>query len=203
MKQLEAIAHLQKLGVPIFTTNDVATLFSISTSHATKLLSRLVQSNILIKLSRGLWGFEEKIDPMILPGYLTAPFPSYISLQTALYYYGVISQIPSVIYAVSIGKTKKVTTPVGTVSIHHIDPDFFFGFDMIENGITMASLEKSLIDALYLIPTKTRLFSRLPEIEIPKTFNINKDMKIVSKIRYPRRRQLVSERLTQLLQSKV
>jgi predicted transcriptional regulator of viral defense system len=36
-----------------------------------------------------------------LPELISAPWPAYVSLQSALHHHGVIEQIPSVIYAVT------------------------------------------------------------------------------------------------------
>lgn len=56
--------------------------------------------------------------------YLTGPFPSYVSPQTALFYHEMISQIPHIIYAVSLARTRQYKTPLGNVSIHHLQPDW-------------------------------------------------------------------------------
>lgn len=76
-----------------------------------------------------------------------------------------ISQIPAITYAVSIGRTKRYETPLGVVSFHHVHPSFFFGFETIGKGmVKMATPEKALIDFLYLSPSKSRLFRALPEL---------------------------------------
>lgn len=87
------------------------------------------------------------MEPLALPEYLTNPFPSYVSLQSALYYHGMISQIPTIVFAVSISRTKKYETPLGVVSVHHVNPSFFFGFKSMGSRIAkMATPEKALID---------------------------------------------------------
>jgi predicted transcriptional regulator of viral defense system len=174
-------------------TADVSALLKINDSHASKILSRLVKAGRFIRLMRGKWLTTNQVDPLILPEYLTSPFPSYISLQTALFYYGMISQIPHTIYAVTIARTRIYKTPVGVISAHHIQPDFFFDFGMT-GEIKIATPEKALIDLLYLTPSKSKLFKTLPELEIPSTFNHKKANKIIEKIPSIRRRTLVMER---------
>jgi len=64
-----------------------------------------------------------------------------------------ISQIPEIVYAVSISRARLYKTSLGTFSIHHLDPGFFFGFQSVGRmGIKMASPEKALVDFVYLSP---------------------------------------------------
>lgn len=193
MRLIDVHARLLKMGVPMFQTSDAAATLGLGSAHASKLLARLAASGHVTKLGRGRWGFKELIDPFALPEYLTAPYSSYVSLQSALYHHGMISQIPSVLYAVSLARTKKHRTPLGMVSIHHIDPSLFFGHQPTGKGPgKIATPEKALIDFLYLSPTRTRLFRALPELEIPAGFKVNEARKIIRRIRFVRRRNYVS-----------
>jgi len=193
MRLIDVHAQLLKMDVPMFQTSDAAAYLGLGSAHASKLLARLAASGHVTKLGRGRWGFKERIDPFALPEYLTAPFPSYVSLQSALYHHGMISQIPSVLYAVSLARTKKHKTALGTVSIHHLDPLFFFGHQPVGKGPgKIATPEKTLIDFLYLSPTRTRLFRALPELEIPAGFKVSEARKIIRRIRSVRRRSHVS-----------
>jgi len=104
-----------------------------------------------------------------------------------------ISQIPVITFAVSISRTKKYETPLGVVSIHHVNPSFFFGFESLGRGIAkMATPEKALIDFLYLNPARSKLFRALPELDLSKAFSILKARKIISRIRSVRRKNLVT-----------
>jgi hypothetical protein len=99
---------------------------------------------------------------------------------------------------VSLARTKLYTTPFGNISIHHLQPDFFFDFETV-NQIKMASPEKALIDTLYLTPAKSNLFKSLPELELPKSFNLKKTQEIIKKIPSQRIRSLVQNRLEKIL----
>ena len=199
MRLVDVHARLLKMGVPVFQTSDAAALLGIGSAHAGKLLARLAASGHLTKLGRGRWGFEARIDPFALPEYLTAPYPSYVSLQSALYHHGMISQIPSVLYAVSIARTRTYSTALGTVSVHHVDPSFFFGYQSAGKGPgKIATLEKALIDFLYLSPARTRLFRALPELEFPAGFKVAEARRIIRRIRAVRRRNHVARRFESL-----
>jgi len=188
------------MAQPVFRTADVMVALNIRKSHASKLLDRLAQHGHVIRLMRGLWAMPESIEPLALLPHLTAPFPSYVSLQSALYYHNMISQIPEVIYGISLARTRAYETPVGTLSVHHIPGSFFFGYEATgEHHVRMALPEKALLDALYLSQSKSRLFAALPEVEFPPQFSIKKAYNMIRKIKDIRRRSLVLSRFEQLL----
>ena len=135
-----------------------------------------------------------------MPEFLTAPFPAYVSLQSALYLHGMISQVPSVTYAVTLARTRRFVTPLGTVSLHHVNPAFFFGYeDAGRTGGRLATPEKALVDFLYLSPVRSGLFRSLPELEWPRTFRATVARSIVRRIEPSSRRRRVARRLEELL----
>jgi hypothetical protein len=73
-------------------------------------------------------------------------------------------------YVVSLARSARVDTTLGTCSVHHVQPAFFDGFAVLDSGIELALPEKALIDCLYLSPTRGRLFASLPEVELPRGF---------------------------------
>lgn len=200
MKLIDAYTKLKQLNLPVIQTNDAAAYLDISVNHANKLLTRISKTNQLIHIKHGVWAFPDT-DALVLPGFLTSPFPSYISLQTALYFHNMISQIPSIIYAVSIGRAKVYKTPIATVSIHHINPSFYFGYE--EKGVNgllkIALPEKALLDIFYLSQTKTRLFKKLPEVELPKNFKISVANRMIAKITSIRKRTLVQRSFSEFI----
>lgn len=200
MRLVEIYARLLTMEGAVFQTGDASAWLNISRAHASQLLSRLAEFGHLLHLKRGTWAFRDRVEIMALPQYLTNPFPSYISLQSALYYHGMISQIPAVTYAVSVARTKRYETPLGVISVHHVHPSFFFGYEARENAdIKIATPEKALIDFLYLSPAKSKLFHSLPEVELPKNFRMKEVRHMISFIRSIRRRKLVRDRLDRLI----
>ena len=110
MNALEALARLRRLGVPVVRTADAAVLLEQSTRAASMTLTRLADAGLATRVRHGLFWIEGEVDPYQLPEHLTAPFPSYVSLQTALHLRGLVEQVPAVIYAVSLGRTERVRT---------------------------------------------------------------------------------------------
>ena len=200
MKLIDVHAHLKKLGVPVFQTADAMAYLNIKKDHASKLLARLEDSGHIVRVKRGLWVFPERLDPLALPEYLTAPFPSYISMQSALYYHGMISQIPAITYSVSLARTRIFKTPLGIFSIHHMNPSFFFGYEQVgKYGIKMAVPEKALLDFLYMSPAKSKLFRSLPELELPRKFNGRRMCQMIKRIGSAGRRTLVEKQFQELM----
>lgn len=202
MTSLDALSSLAAMQTPVFETADAAVRLDLSNPHASTVLSRLAAAGHLARLRRGLWVFPDRVDPLALPGRLTAPLPSYVSLQSAMYFHGLISQVPAVTYAVSLARARQYRTPLGVVSVHHLEPSFFFGYEAVgRQGALMASPEKALVDVLYLRPAKSRLFCALPEVELPDGFSRRTAREFAARIPSPRRREMVRRGLEQVFAS--
>jgi len=176
MKLISALKKLQTVGIPVMGTEDVANMLGLSNAHASQVLRRLAQEKHIIHLSKGLWAIDLQVNPLLIPDYLVAPMFCYISLRTALYHHGMIDQISRVITIVSLARSRKIQTPLATVSVHHMMPDFFFDYELDpKTGVKMATPEKALVDMLYYK-------KNLPEIELPKSFNSKKALEMIRKI---------------------
>jgi hypothetical protein len=203
MNASEALSRLRSLGVPVVTTADAAAVFELSTTAASHTLRRLARAGLAVPIRRGLWLLDREIDPLLLTEHLTAPYPSYVSLQTALFRHGLISQIPSITYAVTLGRDRRINTPFGGYSFHHLPPEFFGGWAVPpRSGLKLATPEKALADFLYLTPTRTRLFAALPELELPAAFSPARTRAWLRRIPSRRLRTIAEQRLEQLLTSR-
>ncbi len=199
MKTIDALFRLQQLHATVFTTNDAAATLEISRPHAAKTLARLAAARQILHVHRGYWTCQNGVDGLMLPILLAAPAPCYISLQSALYQHGMISQIPQRIYAVSTTRSRTINTPAGFISLHHVCPAFCAGFDIMPaSGLAMATPEKALIDFLYFSPARSRLFAALPELELPAGFRHARALQYINLIEFPRRRQLVRNRWNEI-----
>jgi predicted transcriptional regulator of viral defense system len=195
MNAAVAYARLRCLGVPVLETADAAALLEQSTFAATQTLSRLARAGLLTAVRHGTWWINGEVDPHRLPEYLTAPQPSYLSLQTALHIRGVIEQIPEVIYAVSLARSQRVVAAARTFSIHHLAPEVFGGWQELPSGVKLATAEKALFDLAYLSGGRSRLFTSLPEVELPKGFRRKELTRWLERIPSARSRTLTARRL--------
>lgn len=197
MRTSDLLATLRSLGQPYFQTRDAAAAAKISTAYANMALKRLAAQGLLIHLTQGRWAFPG-IAPMVAAQAVSTPFPMYVSFFSALYHHGLIEQIPSVVYAATLGRSRRVATPVATISLHHLTPAFFIGFDASAAPAPMASPEKALVDTLYLFPARSQLFRSLPEIEFPRSFRWTAAHRFAQAIPGQSRKSMVLTRLQAL-----
>ncbi|MFZ0533230.1 MAG: hypothetical protein WAM09_08620 [Anaerolineales bacterium] len=120
-------------------------------------LSRWRQTGKIYQLRRGLYSLAppfKKVNPhpfVVANRMLPA---SYVSLQSALAYYGMIPEYVPVTTSVTTKRPTHWETPIGIFSFRHIQVDFFDG-DRLENigegqQAFIASPEKALLDLIYL-----------------------------------------------------
>ena len=121
-------------------------------------LSRWANTGRLIRLRQGYFTFPEYKG---MPDY--ALFfgnriyrPSYISLHTALSFYGMIPESVVDITSVTTLKTRAFTNSIGEYAYRSVKSDLMFGYVLkpLSGGMALqlASPEKALLDLLYLFP---------------------------------------------------
>ena len=86
--------------------------------------------------------------------------PSYISLEYALWRYGLINEIPARITLVTTGKSRLYTFPNTVLEYTHINSARFFGYTVERNAL-LAAREKAFLDELYLVGLKKRSLNLL------------------------------------------
>jgi predicted transcriptional regulator of viral defense system len=198
MKPTDALGSLLRVGRPIMETREVAVRLGISVSRASHLLRSLEESGLVRRVRHGLWALDRDLDPFVVPPYLTAPLPAYVSFWSALARHGMIEQIPRQIFVASLDRTKRVTTTLATYSIHHLAPQLFGGYSGSEEKGYIATPEKAVFDTVYIRSSRGgRLL--LPELELPEGFERKSLQYWVSRISRPRLRTLVSRGLSKAL----
>ena len=195
MNASDAYAALKSLGAVVVSTSDAAATWRQSPPTAAQTLLRLARAGLVRRIRRGLFWVDGPIDPYRLPQYLTAPLESYVSLQSALSLRGLIEQIPHTVYAVSLARTQRIATRAGMFSIHHIEPELFGGYDELESGVRLATAEKALFDFAYFSTARSRLFTALPELELPPKLSRAEIKHWIAKVRSQRHRTITRGKL--------
>lgn len=122
-------------------------------------LSRWVKAGKLIQVRRGLYAVAPpyaKTQPhsFAVAGRLT--WPSYVSLQSALAWHGLIPEEVPVITNVTTRRPGLYSTPLGSYQFRHVKKELFWGYReaRFENGqiAFIADPEKALLDLCYLTP---------------------------------------------------
>lgn len=152
MKYLEL---KEKIKGNIFTFLDVGKVFFDENPQTINIqLFRFVQKGLIKKIKRKLYCFDEKeINEFELADRLYQP--SYISLETALNFYGIIPDVFQTITSVTLTTTKRIKNEFGAFSYTKIKPQLFFGFTKAKVPNTsiffnLAKREKALLDYFYL-----------------------------------------------------
>lgn len=168
MKYLEL---KDKLKLNLFSFLDVTKLFSNENPQLIKTqLYRFAKKGLIEQIKRELYCFDPlTVDEFELANRLYQP--SYISLETALNYYGIIPDIPQLVTSVNLTTTKKITNQFGVFHYVKIKPMLFFGFTKIKSArlagyFNLAQKEKALLDFLYLRKIKNLASLRLNFKEI-------------------------------------
>ena len=180
--------------------NGHAAALNLRPDAASQTLRRLRAAGLAYSLRKGLWAIDELPDRNSLVEYVTAPYPGYVSLHSALYLRGMIEQIPSVLYVASQGRSASVQTAAGAFSIHHLPPELFGGFEHdADTGVKLATPEKALFDLMYLSGTRSGRFRSLPEVCLPSRFRMQRMRRWIRRIPSQRLRTLTARRLEQTL----
>jgi len=90
--------------------------------------------------------------------------PCYISFESALERYGILSQVPLVLTCASTSRSKRQRTPLGELLFHRLHPALFFGY-RAENGVLWAEPEKALLDWIYLHRKRHGVTPALDELD--------------------------------------
>jgi predicted transcriptional regulator of viral defense system len=198
MRAADAYGELLRIGRPIIETREAAARLHVSVSSASHVLSSMEQAGLARRIRQGLWALRSNIDPFTVTPYLTAPFPAYVSLWSALARHEMIEQIPRQISVASPDRTRQITTTIGTYSIHHLTPELFDGYRGSKESGYLATPEKALFDTVYIrAPRGGRTF--FPELSLPENFDETQLEGWTSRIASPRLRTLVSRGLEEAL----
>ncbi len=119
---------------------DLATLVQLvdePRQHVQTQLHRWCKTGKLLPLRRGMYAFAEEyrraeLQPAELANQMYSP--SYISLQWALSYYGLIPEKTVAFTSVTTKQTKRFTNDFGTFVYRHLKPEAFFGYHRLQMG---------------------------------------------------------------------
>ncbi len=154
MRYIEFKNHVQ--GLPVIASKDIVVLKKDKQAVRNQ-LKRWQDKKLIIKLKRGIYILNEndrRINPnkQFIANQLYAP--SYVSLEYALNFYGLIPERVFVITSVTTKKTGNFVNELGTFTYQHIKPSVFTGFKTIKDGYGLTSFiaepEKAVVDFLYL-----------------------------------------------------
>lgn len=119
-------------------------------------LTRWINKGLLIRLKQGYYTFPEYKNTPGFSHYIANKIynPSYVSLHTALSFYGMIPEAVIQITSVTSLKTAVYKNEFGEFTYKTIKKELMFGYDLKKQSdgrtIKIANPEKALLDLFYL-----------------------------------------------------
>ena len=119
-------------------------------------ISDLLRKGVIVRVKKGIYIFGEDYRRRLFSREILANLiygPSYISLEYALHYFGLIPERVEAVTSVTTGRSRKYATPVGLFSYRMIPlAAFRIGMDRIElddgRSFLIATPEKALADKI-------------------------------------------------------
>jgi len=136
-------------SLPFFTLSVLRDISGVKKeSTMFNMVKRLLKSGVLLKIEKNKYILKDaKIHDFTLANLLYQP--SYISFETALNFYGILSQFPYEILSSTPKKTIKKTFDGKSFIYIHLKKELFWGYEKKEEFL-IALPEKALLDLLYL-----------------------------------------------------
>jgi hypothetical protein len=143
---------------PVFETG-LLLAGDVNPDYIRRQLSRWVAAGRVDQLRRGLYALAppfRKVSPHpFLVANRLVP-ASYISLQSALAFYGLIPDVVPTTTSVTTARPGRWETPLGVYLFRHLHAGLFTGYRLIDLGqgqhAFVAAPEKALLDLIYLAP---------------------------------------------------
>lgn len=175
------IKKLREKQITLFTLSDIRKLFVIKNENTLKhLLRRLKKTGIIRRLIKNKYLFfqaKNEAGDFEIANFLV--FPSYISLESALSYYGLIDQFPYHIASITINKPRSFNINEKSFIYSKIKKEYFKDFIKVDNFL-IATKEKSLFDYCYFIYNRLRPQNMLSDLkshfsnpEVSSYFDLN------------------------------
>ncbi len=163
---------------PLFTASEVKNIF-FDQKNILIQIAFWIKKGYLERIKDGLYllsHVKNEINPILLAGKIYEP--SYLSLEFALNYYGIIPDIPGTYTCVTSRTPKYFKNAFGNFSYQKVKPEFFTGYESrSEKNISfnIATPEKALLDYLYLNKHKIKNdFNYWKELRIDEDFKFEK-----------------------------
>ena len=149
MTGIEALKKLEKFKKDYYTVRDLGRVLDMPIDSLRVQLTRWSNKGILIRITKGIYApYGTEINVIKIANQMY--YPSYISFESVLSKYGILSQVPYTLTFATPKRTKKMILNGTEVEFTKLSGKYYFGY-AFEEGINIASPEKALVDCLYLV----------------------------------------------------
>jgi predicted transcriptional regulator of viral defense system len=152
---IKIVSRLKELNVRVVTAGSLSKIFQIDNRNTVyKIIERMEKYNLLDRLIKGKYILSDlKMSDFEKANIVLTP--SYISLESALSFYGILPQFTYSITSVTTQKSKKFKIQGKEYEYTKISKDFFSDY-VKSDGFLIATPEKALIDLMYFASKKLR-----------------------------------------------
>ena len=148
-KDIALVQQLLDLNKAYFSLADLGKVLGQQRPSLYVTLNRLVKSGVLVRLRRGV--YQVILQAPDLPRIANQlVYPSYLSFESALSRYGILSQIPYALTFATPHRSRRLLLGDTTVEFRQLKRELYFGFTMA-GGLYVAEPEKALLDQLYMV----------------------------------------------------
>lgn len=156
LNRLKVVDRLKSTRLTLFTPQEFAGLFQVSPNTAAMFIKRNLKSGLFTKLRNKFYILKDGAPSRFFVANKLYQ-PSYISLEKALSYYGVIPEVVYAMTSITSKPTREYITPLGAFSYQRIKQKAYGGYRSAQiDGVTvfLADPEKALADYLYFVDMK-------------------------------------------------
>jgi predicted transcriptional regulator of viral defense system len=159
MKYIELKENLKN-----FIPFSMADILKIESDFHPQRLSEWQEKGYITKITKGYYIFSDTIvDDSVLCLLANKIYPpSYVSLEMALSYYGLIPESVFTVTSITTRRTHSLQSSTGQFSYTSIKPNLYFGYRLVTASMQkfkIADPEKALLDYFYNNPSLDNLAS--------------------------------------------
>jgi predicted transcriptional regulator of viral defense system len=139
---------IEQIPKSYFSLNDLAKLSDLNKNSLKVSISRAINNGSIIPLVRGL--YTNRIAQIPWENLAVNIYhPSYISFESALNYYNILSQQSSAITLATSKRRKEINIQGQIISYRHLRSQLFWGYTKKDDYL-IAEAEKAFLDLAYL-----------------------------------------------------
>lgn len=164
MDNAQRLKILSNLGKTVFSLKNLQNLWG-SNIHTTKVIAkRMVDKKLITRIDRGYYALDEEFNIYELANLIVSP--SYVSLNSSLFYHGISFQVSNIITSVSLLSYQRKMRKM-TFKYYTMKDSLLFNLEGIsyKDNLAIARPERAILDCLY--------FNLLPNIDNSDKLNIS------------------------------
>lgn len=164
MNNADRLKILNNSGRSVFSAQNIRTLWQSSANNTKVALKRMAQKGLLIKIAKGYYALLKDFNIYELANLVVSP--SYVSLNSALFYRGIAFQPSKEVVSITKFNYERKIQNI-TLKYYAMKDELFFNLEGInfQNNLSIASPERSVLDTFY--------FGFLPNIDNFEKLNLS------------------------------